>query len=136
MERLIAHRHIHDHMRSYDLQAHDLDITRELLDSVSSARKRYFQSQKERLLVKEKTSKDCQLVDLDEEISKLNNEATLLKSTISDPQKSSDKALLNAQKKQTFAEMRNEIMKANALKRVATEKQEELDKTLAKKSFY
>ena len=136
MESLIAHRHIHDHMRSYDLQAHDLDITRELLDSVSSARKRYFQSQKERLLVKEKTSKDCQLVDLDEQISKLNNEATLLKSTISDPQKSSDKALLNAQKKQTFAEMRNEIMKANALKRVATEKQEELDKTLAKKSFY
>ena len=136
MESLIAHRHIHDHMQSYDLQAHDLDITRELLDSVSSARKRYFQSRKERLLVKEKTSKDCQLVDLDEEISKLNNEATLLKSTISDPQKSSDKALLNAQKKQTFAEMRNEIMKANALKRVATEKQEELDKTLAKKSFY
>ena len=136
MESLIAHKHIHDHMQSYDLQAHDLDITRELLDSVSSARKRYFQSQKERLLVKEKTSKDCQLVDLDEQISKLNNEATLLKSTISDPQKSSDKALLNAQKKQTFAEMRNEIMKANALKRVATEKQEELDKTLAKKSFY
>ena len=104
--------------------------------TLSSARKRYFQSQKERLLVKEKTSKDCRLVDLDEEISKLNNEATLLKSTISDPQKSSDKALLNAQKKQTFAEMRNEIMKANALKRVATEKQEELDKTLTKKSFY
>ena len=32
------------HMRSYDLQAHDLDITRELLDPASSARKRYFQS--------------------------------------------------------------------------------------------
>ena len=54
-ESLIAQRHIHDHMRSYDLQAHDLDITRELLDSASSVRKRYFQSQKERLLAKEKT---------------------------------------------------------------------------------
>ena len=44
---------------------------------------------------------------------------------------------MDAQKKQTFAEMRNEIMKANALKRTATEKQEEeLDKTLVKKSFY
>ena len=32
--------------------------------------------------------------------------------------------------------MRNEITKASALKRAATEKQEELDKTLAKKSFY
>ena len=26
-ESLIAQRHIHDHMRSYDLEAHDLDIT-------------------------------------------------------------------------------------------------------------
>ena len=86
-------------MRSYDLLADDLNITLKLLDSVSSARKHYFKSQKERSLAKEKTSKDCQVVELNEEISKLNTDATLLKSTISDLQKSSDKALLNAQKK-------------------------------------
>ena len=63
-ESVIAQRHIHDQMRSYDLQVHDLDIARKLLDSVSSARKRYFQSQKERLLSKEKSSKDCQLTKL------------------------------------------------------------------------
>ena len=57
-ESLVAQRRVHNHMWSYDLQAHDLDITRELLDSVSSARKLYFQSQKERLLAKEKSSKD------------------------------------------------------------------------------
>ena len=96
---LIAQRHIQDLMRSYDLQAHDLDITRELLDSVSSLRKRYFQSQKERSLAKENSSKDRQLGELNEEISKLNTEATLLKSPISDIEKSSDKALLDAQKK-------------------------------------
>ena len=39
---LIAQRHIHYHMESYDLEAHYLDVTRELLDSVSSARKCYF----------------------------------------------------------------------------------------------
>ena len=38
-ESLIAQRHIHNHMQSYDLQAHDLDITHELLDSVRSIRK-------------------------------------------------------------------------------------------------
>ena len=38
--------------------------------------------------------------------------------------------------KKTFAEMRNEITKTNALKREATEKQEELDKTLAKKKVF
>ena len=48
----------------------------------------------------------------------------MFKSTISCLQKSSDKALLDAQKKQTLAEMRNEVIKANALKRAATEKQE------------
>ena len=81
-ESLIAQRDIHDHMRSDDLQAHDFDITRELLDSVSSARKRYFQGQKERSLAKKKFSKDCQLAELNEEISKLNTEAPLLKLTI------------------------------------------------------
>ena len=86
-------------MRSYDLLADDLDITRKLLDSVSSARKHYFKSQKERSLAKEKTSKDFQVAELNEEISKLNTDATLLKSTISDLQKSSDKALLNTQEK-------------------------------------
>ena len=75
------------------------------------------------------------MAELNEEIFKLNTEATLLKLTIWDLQKSSDKILLDAQKKQTFVEMRNEITKANALKRAATEKQEELDKTLANKSF-
>ena len=73
-ESVIAQRHIHDHMRSYDLQAHDLDIKYELLDFVSSERKHHFQSQKERLLAKEKSFKDCQLAKLNEEISKLNIE--------------------------------------------------------------
>ena len=72
-----------------------MDIPRELLHSVSSARKRYFQSQKERSLVKEK-SKDCQLAELHEEILKLNTEAMLVKSTISGLQNSSDKAVLDA----------------------------------------
>ena len=36
-------------------------------------------------------------------------------------------------RKNKFSKMRNEIMKANALKGAATEKQEELNKTLAKK---
>ena len=87
MESLIAQRHIHHHMQSYDLQAHDLGITHELLDSVSSARKRYFQNQKKKSLTKDKSSKDCQLAELNEEILKLNTEATLLKSAISDVQK-------------------------------------------------
>ena len=43
---------------------------------------------------------------------------------------------MNTQKKQTFAEMRNEITKANALKRAAAKKQKELDKIIAKKRFY
>ena len=121
-------------MRSYYLQAHDLDITRELLVSVSSARKRYFWSQKERLFAKEKSYH--QLAELNEEITKLNTEATLLKSTTSDFQESLDKALLDAQKKETLAEMRNEVTKASALKRAATEKQEELDKSVAEKKVF
>ena len=73
---------------------------------------------------------------MNKEILKLNAKTTLLKSTILDLQKYSVKLFLDAQKKQTLAEMRNEVTKANALKRVATEKQEELGKTLAKKEVF
>ena len=44
--------------------------------------------------------------------------------------------IVGCSEKKTFAGMRNEIMKANALKRAVTEKQGELDKALAKKSFF
>ena len=51
--------------------------------------------------------------------------------------RSSNQSRQGCPEKTNFAEMRNEVTKANALKRAATEKQEELDKTLAKKeSFY
>ena len=73
---------------------------------------------------------------MNEDILKLNTKAVLFKLTISDLLKSSDKALLDAQKKETLAEMRNEVTKTNGLKRAATKKQEELDKTLAKKKVF
>ena len=124
VESLIAQKHTHDHIRSYNSQAHNLDIRHELLDPYW----KHFQSQKERSLAKENSSKDCQLTEWNEEISKLITEATLPNSAISGPQKSLDIALLDAQKKQT---------KATALKRAASEKQEELDKTYEKKKrFY
>ena len=54
---------------------------------------------------------------------KLNTETALLKSTTTDLQKRSDKLLLDAQKKQTLPEMRNEVTKANTLKSAASKKQ-------------
>ena len=51
-----------------------------ILHSIISARKHYFQGQKEGLLGKEKSSKDCQLAELNEEILKINIKAMLLKS--------------------------------------------------------
>ena len=47
--------------------------------------------------------------------------------------RSSKKSRQGCPEKTNFAEMRNEVTKANALKRAATEKQEGLDKTLEKK---
>ena len=93
------------------MQADYLVITLELLDSVSFATKRYFQSQGVTSWTKEKSSKNFQLAELNEEILKLNTKAMLLRSAISDLQKSSEKAMLDVQKKQTLAEMRNEVTK-------------------------
>ena len=52
-ESLISLRQIHDHMPIYGFQALDLDIKGELLNFVSSGRKNYFQSQKEKYLANE-----------------------------------------------------------------------------------
>ena len=51
-ESLILQRRIHEQIRSNNLQAHELDITRQLSDSVKLARKRYFESLKEKPLGK------------------------------------------------------------------------------------
>ena len=107
------------------------------MDSVSFGKKRYFQSQKERLLAKEKSSKDCQLTELHEEIltelTELHARGNTAQVNNFRPSKRLGKGLLDAHKKTNFSKMRNEIKKANALKGAATEKQEELNKTLAKK---
>ena len=46
VESLIAQRHVHDHMRSYDLQTDDLNITHELLDYISSTKNVIFRARK------------------------------------------------------------------------------------------
>ena len=119
-------------MQSYDLQAHLNYWTLSVLE-----KKRYFQSQKERLLAKEKSSKDCQLTELQEEIltelTELHARGNTAQVNNFRPSKRLGKGLLDAQKKKNFSKMRNEITKANALNGAATEKQEELNKTLAKK---
>ena len=63
----------------------------------------------------------------------MNQEISLLKTTIDETRKNADILAEKALMRTTFAEMKSSLSQSNVLKRAANEKQEELDKQLEKK---
>ena len=63
----------------------------------------------------------------------MNQEISLLKTTIDETRKNADILAEKALTRTTFAEMKSSLSQSNVLKRAANEKQEELDKQLEKK---
>ena len=77
--------------------------------------------------------KNRRLVSINESIVTLNQKKCLLESTITDLKKDSDEYAFKAEKETKLTLVKNLISKSNALKRAASEKQEELDECLKKK---
>ena len=67
---MIAQRIVVDHMRSYNLEAHALPITKSLLGHVKEASSRYRISQKEKAQLAVKNDRDLKLQELNAEILK------------------------------------------------------------------
>ena len=63
----------------------------------------------------------------------MNQEISLLETTISDTRKNANTLAEKPLMRTTFAEMKSSLSQSNVLKRAANEKQEELDKQLEKK---
>ena len=66
----------------------------------------------------------------------MNQEISLLKTTIDETRKNADILAEKALTRTTFAEMKSSLSQSNVLKRAANEKQEELDKQEKRKCYF
>ena len=122
---LVAQRIVHDHMKSLKLEADEVKVTKSCLDSVNSARRRYFDVLKQKSVSNQRSERQTKIDSINEEINLVNQEISLLETTIDDTRKNADTLAEKALMRTTFAEMKSSLSQSNVLKRAANEKQEE-----------
>ena len=125
---LIAQRIVHDHMKSLKLEADKVKVTKSCLDNVNSARRRYFHVLKQKSVSNQRSERQTKIDSINEKINLVNQEISLLETTIDHPRENTDALAEKALISTTFAEMKSSLSQSNVLKRAANKKQEELDK--------
>ena len=100
---IVALRSVHDYLKFHDLQAHEVEMTKDVLASCRQARKKYFDDQQSKALPAEKTekvearSKVNEDIEIDIEI--VNTEIRQTLSVIENLKKSSDEIGFRAEKR-------------------------------------
>ena len=124
----IVQRIVHVHMKSLKLEAYEVKVTKSCLDNVNSATRRYFDALKQKSLSNQRSKQQTKIDSINEEINLVNQEISLLETTIGDTRINVDTLSEKALMRTTFAEMKSSLSQSNVLKRAANKKQEELDK--------
>ena len=96
---IISLRSIQDYLTFYWFMAHEVEITKDLLDSCKQARKRYFDDQRSKALSAEKAGKMEVKRKVIEDIEIVNAEIRQTLSTIENLKKSSDEIGFRAEKR-------------------------------------
>ena len=76
---LIAIRIVHDHMKSLELEAYEVKVTKSCLDNVNSARRRYFDALKQKSVSNQRSERQTKIDSINAEINLVNQEIYLLK---------------------------------------------------------
>ena len=76
---LVAQRIVHDHMKSLKLEADEVKVTKSCLDSVNSARRRYFDVLKQKSVSNQRSERQTKIDSNNAEINLVNQEISLLK---------------------------------------------------------
>ena len=121
-ESVTARKVIIDHMRSKELKAHSLPITKNLVHSVKQSRRRY----QEFLSQQREESKKNEIADQLELLDANINEMVLRKTSLADFCDSMDKEFLELANKAEKNRDLNLLSKGTALKRKADERRPEL----------
>ena len=122
-------------MKSHNLESYTLPISNELLKHCKEANSRYQISLKQKAQSRVNTEKDSKVLEINTEISLINQKVELLKNTITQLKQDADKYSFEAEQISKLEDVKFVLSKSNALKRAAIEKQENLDQMLAKKKI-
>ena len=87
---LIAQRIVHDHVKSLKLEAYEVKVTKTCLDNANSARRRYFDALKQKSVSNQRSERQTKIDSINEEINLVNQEISLLETTIKDTRKNAD----------------------------------------------
>ena len=96
---IIALRSVHDHLKFHNLKAHEVEMTKVLLESCRQARKRYFDDQRSKALSAEKLEKEEAKKKVNEEIDAVNTEIRQAVSLIENLKQSADQIGFRAEKR-------------------------------------
>ena len=66
---LVAQRIVHDHMKSLKLEADEVKVTKSCLDSVNSARRRYFDVLKQKSVSNQRSERQTKIDSINEKIN-------------------------------------------------------------------
>ncbi|MEO0687482.1 MAG: hypothetical protein AAFY76_21140 [Cyanobacteria bacterium J06649_11] len=98
-ETIIALRSVHDHMKFYNLRAHEVEISKDLMASCRKARRSYYDDQKLKALSNQKVAKEEARSKINEEIAEVNTKIRQTVKEIESLKKSSDEIGFRAEKK-------------------------------------
>ena len=113
---LIAQRIVNDHMKSMKLQAYEVKVTKSCLDKVNTARRKYFDALTQKSVSNQRSERRTKIESINEEISLVKQEISLLETTIKDTRKKADTFAEKALIRTTFVEMKSLLTKSNVLK--------------------
>ena len=126
-ETVIARRFLKNYMRVNAVQPYDLQVSRDLLNSVHASRQRYNQNLEDKRKEAKKSQKQSQLMEVENELRIINRECSSIKETISSFNAEIFKKLKSAAETPSN-ELRCKmiVVERNALKRKSEEKEEQL----------
>ena len=84
---LIAQRIIRDHMKSLKLESYEVKVSKSCHDNVISTRRRYFDALKKDSVSNQCYERQTKIDSINEEINLVNQEISLLETTIDDTRK-------------------------------------------------
>lgn len=96
---IVALRFVHDHPKFHNIKAHEVEMTKVLMESCRQARKKYFDDQRSRALSAEKLEKEEAKKKVNEEIDSVNTEIRQTISLMENLKKSADEIGFRAEKR-------------------------------------
>ena len=123
---------VYDHMLAKDVKAQNINVTRDMIKSVSSARSRYMESLEVARNQKKSTDKDLKRKIIDTEIAEVRKKKLRVQESIDQLIKDADQLALRAEQTNSFKDLgrSNDLRKTANLKKAEIEECVKMEQSL------